>query len=272
MFGGFALHFNYNLLGQITEINTINFEFCRWTKDLKRICVNPDWNRRNRRKEEVEYKPYDPQNVIAEIQEAGGIENYKGQLFYFIANPADYYTICTWDAALDDAQFEAEAKLYSLSGIQNDYSLSGLISYPKNITDQKEIDNIKEEIEKDKGAANAGGIRLIGALPAENLTNWKWFTPISRNNIDSLHTNQVERAKFNIYATFRQPPILNGVVTNGMFNQESFMDAFDYYNSATESERKDIERQLNKILASSIWNGIGAVQIQPKKFIGRQKN
>ena len=39
MFNGFALHFNYNLLGQITEINPINFEFVRWAKDLKKFIV-----------------------------------------------------------------------------------------------------------------------------------------------------------------------------------------------------------------------------------------
>lgn len=271
MFNGFALHFNFNILGQITEINPINFEFVRWSKDLKRFVVNPDWFRRNRRSEEIEYNPFDPSKVIEEIQQVRGIENYKGQLYYWIQNLADYYTTCTWDPVLDDAQFEAETKLYSLSSIQNDYSLSGLIAYPKNITDQKEIDKIKEDLGEDKGAANAGGIRIVGTMPTENLNNWKWFTPISRNNIDSLHSNQIERAKFNIYAQFKLPPILCGVATSGMFNQDSFLDAFDYYNSATETERKDTERELNKIIASSIWANLGQIQIQPKIFIGRTK-
>lgn len=57
MFKGFALHFNYNLLGQITEINPVNFEFVRWSKDLTKLVVNPDWARRNLRRSEVEYMP-----------------------------------------------------------------------------------------------------------------------------------------------------------------------------------------------------------------------
>lgn len=266
MFKGFALHVNYNMLGIIAEINPINFEFVRWSKDLKNFVVNPDWARRNRRKEEVEYCPFNPSNVIAEINQAGGIQNYKGQLYYWIPNLADYYTVCNWDEVLDDAQFEAEAKLYSLSSIQNDYSLSGLISYPKNFADQKEIDDIKDELGKDKGSANAGGIRVVGAMPTEGLNNWKWFSPISRNNIDTLFKNQIETAKFNIYAAFRQPPILNGVATSGMFNQESFADAFNYYNSATETERKETERELSKILKYSIWANLGEIKITPKKY------
>jgi hypothetical protein len=267
MFKGYALHFNYNILGQITEINPINFEFVRWSKDLKRLIVNPDWWRRNRRNEEITYCPFNPATVQAEIKQAGDISKYNGQLYYWIPNLKDWYTVCNWDSVLDDAQFEAEAKLYSLSSIQNDYSLSGIIAYPKNISDKEDIDNLKEDIRKDTGANNAGGVRVVGAMPSENLTGWKWFTPMSRNNIDNLHTNQVDRAKLNIYAAFRQPPILNGVATQGMFNQESFMDAFDYYNSQTETERKEVEKELTKILQVSIWPI--AVAIQPKVFQGR---
>jgi hypothetical protein len=269
MFDGFALHFNYNLLGQITEINPINFEFVRWSKSLDKFLVNPDWARRNLRRQEVDYMPFnpDPDVILNEIQQAGGIDKYKGQLLYWIPNKADWYTVCNWDEVLDDAQFEAEAKLYSLSSIQNDYSLSGIINYPKSLENSKEIDDIKKDVRKDVGANKAGGIRVIGSVPTEGAARWPWFTPISRNNIDNLHKNQKEDAKFNIYAAFKQPPILNGVAQGGMFNQESFADAFDYYNASTETERKEIESELNKILQVSIWSNLGQIQILPKKMI-----
>ena len=271
-FFGVALHFNFNLLGQITEINPINFDFVRWDKDLFHLIVNPEWGKRNYRRYEVKYKPFNPQNAIKEIQECGGINNYTGQLYYWIPNISDWYTTCYFDEVLDDAQFEAEAKLYSLSSIQNDYSVSGVLSYPKNLTDEDDINNVKEDLKDDTGAAKAGGVRVVGTVPTEGLNNWKWFTPIARNNIDSLHSNQIERAKFNIYAAFRQPPILNGVATGGMFNQESFADAFHYYNSAIESERKDLEGIFNEIIQNSIWANLGNIEIQPKNFIERVKN
>lgn len=270
---GWALHFNYNLFGQIVEINPINFESVRWHRDLKHFVVNPDWFRRQmRRKDEKVYNPFDPSNVLNEMQSCGGYQNYLGQIFYWIPNKSDWYTECNFDEVLDDAQFEAEVKLYSLSSIQNDYSLSGFLTYPKALTDVTEIELIKKDLRQDKGSANAGGIRVVSATPSENLTNWKWFNPISRNNIDSLHKQQKEDAKFNIYAAFRQPPILNGVVTGGMFNQESFADAFNYYNAATETERKEVERELTKIISFSIWSGMGKLQIMPKTFNLRDVN
>ncbi len=270
MFAGYALHFNFNLFGQITEITPINFEFVRWSKDLKRLVVNPDWARRNRRNEEIEYNPFNPSNVLSEILKEG-IENYKGQIYYWIANLNDWYTVTGWDSVIDDAQFEAEAKLYSLSSIQNDYSLSGIAAYPKNLSDKDEILEIKEELKKDTGSAAAGGVRVVGVMPSENLTNWKWFTPISRNNIDGLHKNQIETAKFNIYAAFKQPPILNGVATSGMFNEESFADAFNYYNAATETDRKEVEKELQKILKVSIWSDFSGLQIRSKKYISNKE-
>ena len=270
MFGGYALHFNYNVFGKIAEINPVNFDFVRWAKNLQQYIVSPDWGKRRRKADEITYNPFAPDNVLAEIEAAEGIEKYKGQLLYWIPNLADWYAPCNWDSVLDDAQFEAEAKLYSLSSVQNDYSLSGVLAYPKNIESSDEIKKIKEDVKGDTGSANAGGVRVIGAMPTEGMNNWKWFTPISRNNIDNLHTNQVERAKFNIYAAFNQPPILSGVASEGMFNEASFADAFNYYNSATETDRKEIERELNKIMAVSIWPSLSNIEIIPKKYVTRE--
>lgn len=271
MFKGFALHFNYNMLGQITEINPMNFESIRLSKNMYDYIYNPDWSKRYiMKKKEVEYRPFNPKKVMLEIKECGGIDKYKGQVYYWIPNKTDCYTTCMFDSVLDDSQFEAEAKLYSLSGVQNDYSLSGIISYPKNIEASEGKEEVKSELRGDQGSANAGGIRVVPAPIVEGLNNWKWFTPISRNNIDNLHTNQIERAKFNIYAAFRQPPILSGVSKDGMFNEASFADAFNYYNAATETERKEVEGELNKILKYSVWANIGEVQIQPKKYVTRE--
>lgn len=269
MFNGFALHFNYNLLGEITEINPVNFEFVRWNKYLNGFVVDDDWARRRRKsKHQKEYPIYNPDNVLNEIEMAGGIENYEGQLLYWIPNISDIYTTCYWDSVLDDAQFEAEDKLYGLSTIQNDYSLSGFATIPFSLQDDEQIEELKKDLRGDVGSGNAGGIRVISGLPAD-LQNYKFFTPISRNNIDNLHTNQITRAKFNIYHQFGMPPILSGVSESGMFNEASYADAFHYYNSETQQERLLLQQEMNKILSRSIWNI--DVEIMPLEYQERTK-
>lgn len=273
MFGGWALHFNFNIFGEITEIQPVPFEFVRWSKDEKELVVNPDWGRKRRyRVKEKKYCPYKPDNVLKEIEECGGIENYQGQILYFIEEDQDIYTLTRWDAVLDDAQLEAEIKLFNLSCIQNNYSLSGLFVLPKTIESTDEGKELTKELRKDIGAGNAGGLRLITVLPTDELRGWKWFQSIERNNIDNLFENQKESAKFNIYHNFNQPPVLSGVVEEGMFNQDTYTQAFEYYNSATETDRKDIEKELNKIISRSIWSDIGPIQIIPKSYIKKQSN
>lgn len=270
-FKGFALHFNYNMFGQIYEITPVSFENIRVHKNLDKLVYSRDWNRRWYNKEEIEYQPFNPDNIEKEFDEVGGFRNHKGQILYWIPNKKDIYTVCNWDSVVDDAQLEAEFKLYSLSSVQNNYSLDGIVPYPSNIKNKKEIEDIRDNYKNDVGAKNAGGIRLVSAMPIEEMKGWKWFVPISRNNIDSLHTNQKEDARFNIYAAFRQPPILNGVTKDGMFNQDSFADAFHYYNTQTETERKIIEKELRKVLSVSIWPQLSNIEIQPKIFDSRVK-
>lgn len=266
MFGGYALHFNYDLNGVIAEINPINFEFLRIRKDMKKLVMNKDWERNGLDNNEIEYDFFNPQQALRQI-EVIGISEYKGQILYWRPRKKDIYNLTLWDSVLDDAQFEAEAKLYSLSNIQNDFSLSGVFAYPKPLETLEEIKDIKKDLRGDMGSANAGGIKVVGFMPNSDMAGHKWFYPISRNNVDGLFKQQKEDAKMNIYHVFRQPPILNGVSTTGMFNEESYTEAFNYYNSQVESERKDIERILNNIIKSSIWSNLFPVNIKPKTFI-----
>lgn len=268
MFDGVCLHFNFNLLGEITEINEINFESLRLTPDMKYIIQNHDWRTYQKRKCEV-FPIFDPEKVLEQIQEAGDIDNYKGQVLYWTPRKQDVYCLCRFDSVLDDAQFEAESKIYKLSCIQNDFAIGGLIKYPYQLDTTEQIQDLKVKVKESKGSRNAGKNWL---LPVSNeLMNSRMFEQMSRNNIDGLFTNQNKEAKHNIYAAFQQPPILNGIATQGMFNQENFKDAFDYYNSYVETDRKEIEKLINEIIAASAWNNLGTLTVSPKIFIEKKQ-
>lgn len=268
MFDGICLHFNYNLLGEIIEINEINFEALRYSPDMDKVILNQDWRRYNKKKVTV-YDVFNPGAVLEQMKRDGGTENYKGQVLYWTPRKQDVYALCRFDSVLDDAQFEAESKIYKLSCIQNDFAIGGIIKYPYQFDNTKEINKLKSNVKQSKGSRNAGKNWL---LPITNeMVNSKLFEPISRNNIDGLFTNQNKESKFNIYAAFQQPPILNGIATQGMFNQESFEDAFNYYNSYVETDRKEIEKILSEIISVSIWANLGDIKIIPKVFIERKE-
>ncbi len=274
-FKGLALHFNYNIFGEIIEINEICFESLRFDKDMRKIVFKRDWSNRSSRYKnpEIHYHLFNPENAVNEINECGGLDKYNGQVLYWIPRKKEIYTTCRFDHALDDVQFEHESGLYKLRNIQNDYSAGYILKYPKMLESEKEKQDLKREQNNSRGAKNAGKINTFPIPPAmlEKLGGMKFVEEIPRTGVDKMFTKQNEETRFNIYAAFQQPPILNGITKDGMFNQESFVDAFDYYNSITESDRKQIEKIFKKFLPLTIW-GIENVEIRPLEYISRKES
>ena len=273
LYRGLSIHFNFNRKGQIVEINEIPFEGLRWDKDQKMLVYSEDWTQvYNLNKEIIKYYPFSPDTVIEEIKKEG-IENYTGQVLYFIPKKRDIYTVCRFDAALNDAQFEDESTVYKLCGIQNDYALGGLIKLPTPLMDDEQFADTKNTLQrKGRGAANNSKWILIPAGADSEAIKAKLFEPMVRTNVDSLFVNQNRAAESNIYKSYQQPPILNGVSNDGMFNQDQFMDAFDYYNSKTQDERDTLEKIFNRFWEYTIWYSGEKLKIIPKAYIQKRNN
>lgn len=112
-FGGFALHINYNLLCEITSVEHIPFEDCRLGIEddagyIAEIAIHPDWicskGRKKIKKPSKSTIAYtdvfnpNPDVVLSQIVEAGGIEAYKGQTLYvskdgFMVYPSTITTV-----------------------------------------------------------------------------------------------------------------------------------------------------------------------------------
>lgn len=264
VYNGYALHFNYNVFGEITEINEIAFENIRWKKDLTRFVYNPDWPNYNV-KNSTEYFIYNPENVVNEINEVG-FEKYTGQILYWHPDIlTQLYCTAYCDAIVDDMQFEAESKLYKNKNIINGFSMDGIFKWPTNLNSEEEIDEAKDDIRQSKGAKNAGRSKLVEMPISDQMANWKFFEPAPHNNVDKLFEKQNQETRENIYSAYKQPLILNSIVTSGMFNQDSYIEAFNYYNSYVEVYRKGIERHLNEIIENSIFE-IEELKIIPKRY------
>lgn len=260
---GFALHFNYNIKGKIVEINTIDFETLRKKVDGK-IVYNHDWSYPYMN-ETVEYYPFAPENAVNEIREVG-IENYTGQVLYWTGTNK-IYPLASFDAALDAGQYQAETELFKLRNVQNDFSASGAFRYPKNIENSNEWDNIKAKIKGEGvGANNAGKVVLVGVTPDTNVSGKMWET-FERNNVDKLFETQNKEAQQTIFSVLRQPQILGGVKPDGGWpNQQELEDAFVYYNSIVEQDRKEVEKTMAKVFEYSIWD-FPEIMILPKMLI-----
>jgi hypothetical protein len=268
---GCGFHFNYNRLGVIVEINEIPFEGLRWAKAQAGLYYSDEWDEVGMISNRViKYNKFNPAKAIDEINEVG-IENYNGQVLYFIPKKRDIYTVCRFDMAVNDAQYEDEATIGRLRGIQNDYAMGGIIKLPMALLDDEQFADTKDKLQGNhKGAKNTQSWALVPAVN-EDMFKGKMFEPNVRQNIDRLTENQENRAEANIFKAYQMPPILCGVSKDGMFNQDQFADAFDYYNTKTEDERTLIEKVFNMFWPFTEWYNGKELEILPKEYISRRE-
>lgn len=269
---GFAIHVNYNLEFRISEINYIDFENIR-VKTNGQLIWRKDW-RKTTTDTDVIYDAFNPDPLVVreQINKAGGIENWNGQVLFWTGTN-DIYPLAKFDAVLDDGQYQAEQKLDSLNNVQNGFSLSGAFFYPKIITGTEEQKEIESKIKYQMtGGKNSG--RILAMQVPQGIEKGSFgFESFERTNIDSLYVNQNEGAFKAIFSNFRQPLILNSITEGGMFNQEQYNQALTYYNSVTELERKEVEKTLNMVFQNSIWSDqITDVKIKPKPILKVEEN
>jgi hypothetical protein len=261
----FALHVNYNLKGEVVEIQPIDFENLRWKKSDKglKLVWRYDW-RYSYDDTEIEYYPFNPENVKNEIAEVG-IENYNGQVLYWTGSNK-LYPLATFDPVYDEAQYQADQGVFKVRNVQNDFKASGAFTYPYTLNSDEEFKQAKQKIQKASNINDTSSIIFMGITEGMQDVAKNIWTPFERNNVDKLFEQQNKDAKESIFENYQQPEALNGRSSTGMFNDQSLQDAFKFYNSVTKDERSEVEQAFKKIFDASIWN-FSEVEILPTVWI-----
>lgn len=281
--GGFAVHFNYNVLGQRTTISPVPFSHCRLginekTKDVDRIVVYDDWGRdRDKKIEEKKldyihlYNP-DPVKVQEEILEAGGIEKYKGQIYYHGAEGQLVYPLCYYDSELEDIETDGQIKLFKYKSISSSFMAANMIvkygqseggtgatagSTPplsgerrlNDTTDQDEafVNGIKEF----QGAENYGKSLVAFIDTPEQKPE---IIPFPVQNVDKLFEYTETSTQGNIRKVFAIPTIFLEAVPGSLGLSKELEDAVTFYNKMTMDERAVIE-ETYQTLFSDIFVG-----------------
>ena len=262
---GVPVHVKYNAMGEKVAMEVLRWEQVRVGIDGN-YYIRKTWDRSKyymRGNQTKIVRPYNPENVTAEIAE-DGFENYTGQLLYFHRDRASIYPLAEIDSVTDDAQFEAEAKIFALSNIQNEFSPSGIFKYPKTMESNEEGKAVVQQVKGGSGSSNRGKTLTVGMSSNDirEANSFKMWEPMTHENIDTFYKNLREDSKRNIYEKFKQPGIINGRSDSGMFNAQSMQDAFDFYNSVTANDRKMLEGVFNELLPE-----LAPFEIVPLTFI-----
>lgn len=271
-FGGLAMLINYNLNGAISDVQNIPFEMCRYSTleegKVKSIKVHPDWGKRNTvnipfKKDDIKtYPVFNPDNVLNEIKEVGGINNYEGQIFYFSNKGFGVYPLPIFDPALTDMSTEEGLTNVTYRNVRNNFFPSGALVEIAPSDQTEEQSNITAENLKGIQGDEKAGKMLY--LQVENREEIPEFIPFKTINYDKEFTVTSEKVKDSIGRCFSQPAILRGEDIGAGFGADLIVNAYNYYNTFTTNERYTLEMIFAELM---IYANINAsTEIIPLTF------
>lgn len=260
---GVTIHINYNMNFQIRSIDHIPFEDCRLSTAQKgwvsKICVHPDWGRRKNKfkwiGEDIErfdvFNP-DPAVIAAQVEEAGGWDKYKGQIYYYsgehdgdIAYPTPKYI-----AEVTDMRTEEGLANVTGRNVCSNFMLAGMLIEIFEGADQNEKQVQEKHLELARFQGDENALQLWYGT-AKNKDEVPVFVPFQGNNYDKAFTVTQAYVPDSIGQIFKQPPILRAKDVAGNLGAELLTNAYKFYNTITVRERQ----QLSEIFAEifSYW-------------------
>ena len=239
-----------------------------------KIAMHPDWGRRYtalrpfRQKDIVWFDFYDPENIDEQVKAAGGWDKWNGQVLYFSRRGDKCYPLPVYDAALTDMSAEEGLSNVSYRNIRNNFLPCGMfIDHDNRPESESQEDETRKELAVYQGDANAGRMMYINLKMVEQEPEFK---PFETNNTDKKFTNSNNDIPDRIGAAFCQPPILRAKDVGSNFGSTAMKEAYDFYNSQTDSERLVIERVFAEVMAYykdiNAINPEGDYSILPKEY------
>lgn len=277
-YNGFALHINYNALGEITSIHQVPFECCRLEEEkadgtVVRIAFHPDWSGRKTRngkqiqvtKDNILWFPqFNPirEVVLSEIELAGGIDNFPGQILWVSLAGKDRYPTTIYDKVATELSTDEGLQNVKYRNVRSNFMPAGMIirrtgstlsvddknkqSADEAAKTQQAMDANAEVLRSFMGDQNAGSIMEVYLKDGESVPEW---VHIEGENFDKKFDSTTNDTTQRIYAAFNQEPWYSLRVAKNGFSGDVLADAYDYYNSYLEPKRKIITRAFNKIFA-----------------------
>ena len=272
-YGGFALHVNYDLNCQICEVQHVPFESCRLQEDddsgyIAHIVTHPDWQGRTTRNGKIlrvsrdtittfDRFNADPNIVRAQINAAGGIDHYKGQIMWVSTAGRDRYPLPKYDRVLTDLSTDEGLSNVKFRNVRCNFLPSAFV-ISKTSQALNEEDEAKQAIQARGFAedlAQFQGDETSNVLISLTVANDEEKPEIVEfpvknfdKDFDVTDKSVVER----IYCAFEQEPFL--CIRSGKlgFSGTTIHDCYSYYSSLVSKEQRMIERAFIKIF--DVWH------------------
>lgn len=269
-FGGFALHVNYNVLCEVTEIHHVPFEHCRLEEcddagHVQHIITHPDWTGCKTHKGDritvddrhvTTYNVFNPirEAVREQIMMAGGIDRYNGQILWCSMAGKNIYPTPIYDAVISDMSTEEGLGNIKNRNVRNNFLTSAMLITKRGVPkfDQEGNDISAPTITPEDLAAFQGDERVgkLLLVELENDEDRPEVVPFTANNYDKDFTATDASVIERIYAQFHQELFYAIRIGKLGFSGDVMSDAYIYYAGEVTNEQRFISRGLTKVLAA----------------------
>lgn len=257
-FNGVAIHVNYNGLLQIVEASFVPFEYCRLipeddNENAGKIGIYDDWAKTKRKsidKKKIDFiNAYNPKTILDEVEEAGGWENYKGQVLYWTAEGMEY-PLAPYDSVLEDMMTEGQLKLFKNNTASKNFLASHLLIVGKSESDE-DAEEFDDNLRRFQGGDGAGTLLV---LERENSDEQIELKKVDIQNYDKLYEYTENSSRDSIIKNFLIPPVLLLRTAGSLGTSKEISDASDHYNTITYDDRLVIEEILKEIFSKFYYN------------------
>lgn len=282
---GFALHVNYNVFGEVSEVQHVPFEQCRLEECddsgyVANVLVHPDWQGnvtrngnyvRLEEKNIVRIPVFNPSAALSQMVNAGGVEQYNGQILWCSMDGVWQYPLPIYDSCVTEISTDEGLGNVKYRNVRNNFLVSCMLVTKKGLPkiDENGNEEDRQMISDEDLAAFQGDEKLgkIMCVELENDEDEPKVVQFPSRNFDKEFTATDESVVERIYAQFHQE-IFYAIRCGKLgFSGSVMHDAYEYYAGEVTTEQRFIERQFEKIFKH--WNG-GALmnfEIQPQRYV-----
>jgi len=284
---GVFIHINWNALYQISDFSVVPFEWCRIGKMdsneyAGKVAVCKEWLKP--KKSDIQLiDVFNPRKKVidAQVEKAGGWENYKGQVLFVNMDTKLLYPLSRIDSVADDCDSEAQAAVYKNRLLRKGFFGNtlvvtrplvgeGLETGSKALIDaESERERFQQAIKDSLGAQNTGGVLCLEMdFAGEKLEDAILIKQIESKIDDKLFNYTETSVRENILVAFNNLPA--GLVkTNetSLFGNsgEAMREMKRTYWENTTKERTLLTSVLNQLLERS--QDHSGLKVEPLKLI-----
>lgn len=242
------------------------------------VLLHPDWEQKKTRNgkrlmvndktiERINIFNPDPDIVLEQIENAGGIDSYKGQILWQSLDGQFIYPTASYDSAITEISTDEGLGNVKMRNVRNNFLVSCMLVTKKGVP---KFNEEGEEVESGQMISDEDLLQFQGdentakilAVEVENEEDEPKVVAFPTKNFDKEFSVTDSSVIERIYAQFHQELFYSIRIGKLGFSGQVMQDAYEYYAGEVTTEQRFIERAFKKIFNS--WHDPAIQNLDPK--------